>query len=52
MFTHLPDDFKSSFYIKGFENKTEVGTVVSHQGDFGGKRYYDQFDWINFLKEN
>jgi uncharacterized protein (DUF1919 family) len=52
MFTHLHDNFDSSFYIKGFENEEQVGTVVSHQGDFSGKRYYDQFDWINFLKEN
>ena len=52
MFTHLPDEEHTDcFYIKGFENDTQVGTVVDPSDRIGGKRYYDQFDWVKFLIE-
>ena len=51
MFTHVLEDDDYSVYIKGFENDSQVGTVVAHDGAFGGRRYYDQFDWVEFLKE-
>ena len=51
MFTHLPDDRENSFYIKGYEQEQQVGTIVEHEGKISGKRYYDQFDWVKFLAE-
>lgn len=42
------DDIEDSFVIKGFENQEQLGNIMDYVGYFG-KRYYDQFDWINFL---
>ena len=50
MFTHEPDiRYKDCFYIQGFEKEEQVGTVVEHEGLVSGLRYYDQFDWVDFL---
>lgn len=40
------NDIKSSFYIKGFENKKELGFVFER---CLLKRYIDQFDYVNFF---
>lgn len=50
MFTHLPDEKSDNcFYIRGFEQEEQVGTLVEPDGKLSGNRYYDQFDWVNFL---
>ena len=50
MFTHLPDEeHKDCFYIRGYETEGQVGTIVEHEGVMSGRRYLDQFDWVEFL---
>lgn len=49
LFTHLPDDNPNHFYIKGFEDESQVGTVVEKTSRLSGKRIYDQFDWATFF---
>lgn len=52
MFTYLPDEkHKDCFYIRGYETEGQVGTIVEHEGKISGRRYFDQFDWVVFLKE-
>lgn len=49
VFTHKPyPEIASSFYIKGFENQGEVGDLFEYQG-FNGRRYYDQFDYVDWF---
>lgn len=51
MFTHLPDkNHKHCFYIKGFENDDQVDALAK-DSSISGKRYYDQFDWVDFIVE-
>lgn len=49
LFTNKPDDNPNHFYIKGFENEEQVGTIVEPSNRLSGKRYYDQFDWVKFF---
>ncbi len=42
------EQFDSTFYIKGFEKEKSVGHLFEYCG-FNGKRYYDQFDYINWF---
>lgn len=52
MFVHQPDpEHPSCFYIRGFERDGQVGTLVDHDGKTGGRRYYDQFRWVEFLTD-
>ena len=51
LFTHLPDDNPNHFYIKGFEDETQVGTVVEKTSRLSGKRVYDRFDWVTFFND-
>ena len=50
-FTHVryPSVF-NSFYIRGFEEKSELGNIMDFRGLFG-RKYYDQFDWVKFLNQ-
>lgn len=49
VFTHKPySEFKSAFYIKGFENQPQVGDLFGYSGLFG-KKYYDQFDYVEWF---
>jgi uncharacterized protein (DUF1919 family) len=41
-------EIKSSFYIRGFENKETVG-VLSEKKNLIGMRYIDEFDYVSFL---
>lgn len=45
---HPMPEIKSSFYVKGFENDKGVERMTEFEGCWG-KRYYDQFDWSEFL---
>ena len=52
VFTHKPyQEFKSSFYIRGFEKVGRVSYVMGWKG-FWGARRCDEFDWIRFLNSN
>lgn len=51
------DNIKSSYYIKGTENKGEdkdihkIIGLTAYKGKWTGKRYIDDFDYVNFLNE-
>jgi len=46
VFTRKPyPEFKSSFYIKGFEKQNQVGDLFTFSG-WNGVKYYDQFDYV------
>lgn len=56
VFTHrkYPKIF-SSYQLIGFENDLEVGNLFKYQSKFSGKKYYDQFpfiDWFNKTYKN
>lgn len=42
--------FSSTFYIKGFEKENSVGHLFEYCG-INGKKYYDQFDYINWFNK-
>lgn len=44
------DNNKYGFYIKGFEQKKGLGILWDYQNLFG-KKYYEQFDLINWLNK-
>ena len=51
VFTHKPyPEFKSAFYIKGFENENEVGDLFTFSG-WNGEKYYDQFDYVSWFNQ-
>ena len=45
---HYPD-IKSSFVINYPDKNGLLGQIIDYQGQFG-KRYYDSFDWKQFLE--
>lgn len=48
-FSHVPlPEITSAFYIKGFEKDPCVGNLQEIM-DITGKRYIDQFDYVQFL---
>lgn len=48
--THKPyPEFKSSYYLKGFEYKEEVGVLSDWKPGFWKRRYIDDFDYVSFL---
>lgn len=43
-------EFKSSYYIKGFEDKKGVGVLLYFkEKQFRIRRYLDDFDYVKFL---
>lgn len=49
VFTHKPyPDIHSSIHITGFEQHKMVGDLFDYTG-LAGKRYYDQFDYVNWF---
>jgi len=49
IFTHKEyKEFKSAFYIKGFETDSCVG-ILSDKKNLWGERYIDSFDYVTFL---
>ena len=51
VFTHKPyPEFSSSFYIKGFDNSSQVGDLFDFSG-WNGQKYYDQFDYVNWFNQ-
>ena len=55
LFTHVPyPEFKSAFYVKGFENQESVGLLFTFESATSEKKYYDQFpyiDWFNGMTD-
>lgn len=50
IFTHKSyPELKSSYYIKGFEDKGEVGVLINFRETFWIRRYLDYFDYVSFL---
>lgn len=50
IFTHKEyPEIKSSYYIKGFENKECLGPLIYFRDSFFIRRYIDDFDYISFL---
>lgn len=50
LFTHVPHpEIPSTFYIHGFENQDMVGKLNGWTGRFSVKKYYDQFDYVEWL---
>lgn len=50
IFTHKPyPEFKSAYYIKGFENEKEVGVLSDWKSGFLKRRWLDDFDSVRFL---
>lgn len=50
-FVNHPFDKKkypNFFYVKGFENQVGVG-LISNYMNLKGERYYDQFDYVNWI---
>mgnify|MGYP000922651831 FL=1 len=52
IFTHKNyPQYKSAFYIKGFDNQPHVGLLYSYKNIFG-KRYYDAFDYVKWFNSS
>lgn len=50
VFTHIPyPEIKSSFYIKGFENESQIGHIYEFKNETTGKKYYDDFDYVKWF---
>lgn len=50
IFTHRPyPEFKSAYYIKGFEKEKGVGVLLYFKKQFLIRRYLDDFDYVSFL---
>lgn len=50
IFTHIPyPQYKSAFYIKGFENEKECGVLSDDKPGFWKRRWLDDFDYVKFL---
>lgn len=50
IFTHIPyPEFKSAYYIKGFEQENGIGVLLYFKKSFFVRRYLDDFDYISFL---
>lgn len=50
VFTHKPySNIKSAYYIKGFENDSEVGVLSDFKKDKIGVRYFDEFNFRKLI---
>ena len=45
-------EFKSAFYIKGFEKRETVGNCFEFEPNHIGKKYFDQFDYIGWINSS
>ena len=52
IFTHKPyKEFKSAYYIHGFEDNNEVGILSDWKSGILKRRYLDDFDYVSFLNQ-
>lgn len=50
IFTHVAyPEFSSACYIKGFEDKSELGTITNFKNKGLMRRYLDDFDYVKFI---
>lgn len=50
LFTHVEyPEFQSAYYIKGFEEQSELGTITNFKNHFWRRRYLDDFDYVKFF---
>lgn len=50
IFTHVEyPEFPSACYIRGFEEKGELGVLTDYRNQFWKRRYLDDFDYVSFL---
>lgn len=50
LITHIPlPQFKSTYYMPGFENESELGVVTDFKPGFWRRRYIDSFDYVRFF---
>ena len=42
-------EYKSAFYLKGYDSENPQKTTLSYEKRLGLKRYYDQFDLVSWL---
>ena len=50
MFTHIYyPEFKSTCYIKGFENENQVGHIYEFKNPETGEKFYDEFDYVKWF---
>ena len=50
IFTHKPyPEIKSAVYIKGFENKLQVGDLFKFKSYLAINKYYDAFDYVKWF---
>ena len=51
VFTHKAyPELASAYYIRGFEQRGNVGDLFAYSG-WCGKKYYDQFDFVNWFNQ-
>lgn len=49
VFTHKPyPELKSALYVRGFEDKTQVGDLFEFSS-WNGKKYYDQLNYVKWF---
>lgn len=52
IFTHIEyPEFTSACYIRGFEEKDELGTITKFKEQITKRRYLDDFDYVKFLND-
>lgn len=50
IFTHVEyPEFSSACYVRGFEEKGELGVLTFYKKRFWRRRYLDDFDYVSFL---
>lgn len=50
LFTHISyPEISSSYKIKGFEEKEQLGKILEFKDQFRKRRYLDDFDYVEFL---
>lgn len=50
IFTHVRyPEFSSAYYIRGFEDKNELGVITYFKKQFLKRRYLDDFNYVKFL---
>lgn len=50
IFTHIPyPQYKSAYYIKGFEDDGEVGILSDDKPGFFKRRWLDEFDYVSWF---
>ena len=53
IFTHKKyEEFRSAYYIPGFEDDGEVGILSDWKPQFFKRRWLDDYDYVNFFNNN